>query len=584
MRLNNEDDILKEEFRSSVLQEIEGEENIERKEESLRRYECYKDFTKKYVMQRIADEMGVNTAIDVKNRISNISFCRKIIDKRAQVYKDGAIRIMTDSEGNKLEDIQATVDKVYRKIDANSRMKKVNKFSELQKNCSLFVMPFKDSRSQKWKYKLYPLQSYLYDVIEDEANPEMPLVIIFSYFTSRRNQSLQQKPIDQNGNVSDRSGISISYNTGSDFRLGNHVNETIADSPADEGEGQKKYVWWSHKYHFTTDAKGIITDSGDNLINPIGELPFVDFSIYQDGSYWALGGDDLVDGSILLNLLLTDLFYITRYQSFGIMYAYGKNIPENMKIGPREAIVIKMQEGDPTPSIGFATPQAALDSVMSQIEKYLALLLSTNNLEPTEITSSVSASNASSGLQEMIKKSVNTDDIEDQQQIYKDGEPKIYKIISKWHNLYLDRGQLDQEFASMGKLDENAELAVKFLKPQAYMTEKEKLEVMQLRKDLGIDTMVDTIMRDNSDLTHEEAEQRLLDILEEKIKEDMIKLKDMVVNPNPNPDINQNDVNPKDQTAQDMQMNQDMMNEDMQNESDIQSNDTNANGTKGNEE
>lgn len=560
MRLNNEDDILKEDFRSSVLAEIESQENVNRKEEALRRYECYKDFTKKYVLQRIADEMGVNTAIDVKNRISNISFCRKIIDKRAQVYKDGAVRVLTDNEGVKLEEAQVSVDKVYRKIDANSRMKKVNKFSELQKNCSLFVMPYKDSRSQKWKYKLYPLQSYLYDVIEDEANPEEPLVVIFSYFTSRRTQNLQQAPLDQSGNLSERDRLNITYNTGSDFRLGNGVNEIIADSPSDEGESQKKFIWWSHKYHFTTDEKGIVIDSGDNMINPIGELPFVDFSIYQDGSYWALGGDDLVDGSILLNLLLTDLFYITRYQSFGIMYAYGKNIPENMKIGPREAIVIKMQEGDPTPSIGFATPQAALDSVMSQIEKYLALLLSTNNLEPTEITSSVSASNASSGLQEMIKKSVNTDDIEDQQQIYKDGEPKVYKILSKWHNLYLDRGQLDPEFAEVGKLDENANLSVKFLKPQAYMTEKEKLEVMQLRKDLGIDTMVDTLMRDNPELNHEEAEKRLLEILETKIKEDMIKLKNMVT---PRPEIDPE------------------MNEDVENESDIQADNTDANGAEG---
>ena len=176
----------------------------------------------------------------------------------------------------------------------------------------------------------------------------------------------------------------------------------------------------------------------------------------------------------------------------------------------------------------------------------------------------------------MIKKSVNTDDIEDQQQIYKDGEPKVYKILSKWHNLYLDRGQLDPEFAEVGKLDENANLAVKFLKPQAYMTEKEKLEVMQLRKDLGIDTMVDTIMRDNPELSHEEAEERLLEILEEKIKEDMIKLKDMIAPPNGAA------VKPQDQASEDM--NEDMnddMNEGVENESNIQSKNSNGNSTEG---
>jgi len=407
-------------------------------------------------------------------------------------------------------------------------MKKTNTFSELAKNCLIFVKPYQCTESKKWKYKLAPLQSYLYDVIEDENNPEKPLVVIFSYFTSRNPQPLSSNPagILPSGQVGAHYGTQKGF---SDFRIGDKKDQTIADSPSDEGQSNREFVWWSHNFHFTTNIKGEIIKAEENLENPIHTLPFVDFSMYQDGNYWAVGGDDLIDGAILLNLLLTDLYYIARYQGFGVFYAFGKNIPEKIKIGPREGIILKVNEGEPTPQVGFATPTTQIDMHMQMIEQYLALLLSTNNLEPNEITGQLSAVSAQSGIQEIIKKSVNTDDIEDQQQIYRDGEPVLYKIIAKWHNLYLDRGQLDDEFARIGRLDENLRMILNFNKPQAYMTEKEKLDVIKQRKDMGLDSMIDSIMRDNQELTLPEAEERLKKILEEKLIESSMKIREMIM-------------------------------------------------------
>lgn len=527
MKLTDEVQILDIDIRAQILEEIEGPENISRKEESLRRYECFKDFTKKYVLQRIESEMGADTAIDVRNRVSNISFTRKVVDKRAGVYRDGVKRILIDQNGKRTDDSQEQVGGVYRLVNANSQMKKTNKFSELQKNCLVFAKPYQCSVSKKWKYKLVPLQSYLYDVIEDANDPEKPLIVIFSYFTSRQPASISSNPagIVPTGQVGAHYGKPVGF---SDFRLGDKKDQTIADSPSDEGEAVKEYVWWSHNFHFTTDQKGNIIKAEENLENPIRMLPFVDFSMYQDGNYWALGGDDLIDGSILLNLLLTDLYYIARYQGFGVFYAFGKNIPEKIKIGPREGIILKVNEGEPTPQVGFATPSTQIDMHMQMIEQYLALLLSTNNLEPNEITGQLSATNAQSGIQEIIKKSVNTDDIEDQQQIYKDGEPRLFNIIRAWHNLYLERGQLDEEFAQFGRIDENLSMILSFNKPQAYMTETEKLDLIQKRKDMGLDTMLDSIMRDNQEMTMDEAKERLKKILEEKLIESSMKMREMI--------------------------------------------------------
>ena len=63
-------------------------------------------------------------------------------------------------------------------------------------------------------------------------------------------------------------------------------------------------------------------------------------------------------------------------------------------------------------------------------------------------------------------------------------------------------------------------------KPEVFTSEKEKLEVIQMRKDLGLDTMLDTIKKDNPHLTDKEAESKLKELLEQRIDESRSKMKE----------------------------------------------------------
>ena len=56
MKIKTEDDLLKIEVRQRIIAEIRGPENITRKRESKKRYECYKDGTKKYVIQSLSKD------------------------------------------------------------------------------------------------------------------------------------------------------------------------------------------------------------------------------------------------------------------------------------------------------------------------------------------------------------------------------------------------------------------------------------------------------------------------------------------------------------------------------------------------
>ncbi len=506
-----EEQILEQDFRKKVIEEILGPENTERKKNMKQRYDVFKDGTKQYVLDRLQKEIGPDDFEEAKYRVANISLTRKIIDKKAMVFKDGANRTVEDSPETE-EQVASYVDW----LNHNTKMKKVNKYLELFRNCAYGALPYLDPISGLWKIRSQVLAPYLYDVIEDTENPEIGRVWIFSYFLDDSSSSV--KPPNHSGLRSNNRGLN--------FRYGDDVDQIIADSPDDAGSNRMEFVWWSTKYHFTTDVKGeyVTGENKGNVDNPIGMIPYCNFAKDQDGQFWAIGGEDLIDGAILINQLLTDLYFVAKLQGQGIFYLIGPNVPETVKVGPSDAILMKTKEGDPDTQIGFASSAPPIESHMKMIEQYIALLLSTNNLEPGTVRGELSAVSAASGIQEMIRMSENIDDIEDQREVYRDNEPKIFEVIFRWHNMLLDRGVAHDDLKELGVFDLSQVVSLDFPEAKRVMSDKEKLEILEKRKDLGIDSAIDTIMRDNPDLSREEAEDKFKRVLEDKLKYNSLKL------------------------------------------------------------
>lgn len=505
MRLKNEEDLLNIEFRKMVIKEIIGRENVERKKQMKKRYDIFKDGTKPYVIDLMKKEIG-SAFEEAKYRIANISLLRKIIDKKAMVYKDGATRECETEANHEL--VEYYVDK----LNHNSAMKKTNKYLELMKNCIYGVLPYQSPYDGAYYLRNQVYLPYLYDVIEDDTNPEIPRVFIFSNMVVEDSVS-RSSTMEEAGLRPNRIKT-----TNDAIRSGDGIDQTIADSPDDKND--QEFVWWSTKYHFTTDKKGNIIQGefkGDGT-NPIGMLPFCNFAKDQDGNFWALGGEDLVDGTILVNRLLSDLYFVAKLQGQGIFYLVGPRVPDTVKVGPSDAIIMQTKEGDPDTQIGFASSSPPIESHMSMIEQYVALMLSSNNLEPGTIQGNLSATSASSGIQEMIRMSENIDDIEDQREIYRDNEPYIFEVIAKWHNELVDRGVASSEVSALGKFDLEDKVTLKFNQPTRYLSDNEKLDLIQKRKDLGLDSIIDSLMRDNPDLTRETAIEKFKQILQDKLE------------------------------------------------------------------
>ena len=507
MRIKSEQDILKLEVRRAIIEEIKGAENQARKHEAYKRYLCYKDKTKDFVVEQLLRQFDQSTVEEMQYCVANVSFVRKIIDKLARVYNNGVEREIE-------QDDPATenLHQLEKELDFNTYIRQANKFLKLQKNLAFYVKPCPVAQpdgSNRYTIKLDALNPYLYDVVEDYYDRTTPMAYVLSDFDYLPTLYTTKDPAYAGRAGSDVKGVNPQTNRKDDI---------IADDPDDAKT--KVFIWWTNQYHFTTDETGEII-SGEEILNPIGELPFQNFALDQDGQFWARGGQDLIDGSILINSVMTHNQHVAITQGYGQFYMRGKNLPRNIKVGPSKAILMEYQEGEPVPELGFATASPQIDALRGLVESYIALLLTTNNLSTSSVSSSLNGQAAApSGIAMVIDKAESMEDVNDQRQIFIDNEPAIWRKINKWLAVYGDAMVDGLRGLSLPDNFEES-FVIHFNEAAVILSEAEKLANLKARKELGIDSMIDLIKRDNPQMSDEAAKDKLEDILEEAILAEM---------------------------------------------------------------
>jgi hypothetical protein len=519
MRIKHEDEILDPVVRKQIIEEIEGDENKCRKAEAFKRHQVYKDETDYFVIELLKKKFKPETVAQMSYAISNVSLVRKAIDKLARVYAHGVNRKIKDSEEdtNKLQELE-------KELDFNTAMKTLNRFLKLQRNCAMYVKPcpyYDKDGNEKNDIKLMPLAPYLYDVVEHYYDRTSPMCFILSNYDY---EGLNYTSLDPAAPI-----VRFGNSTQPKLR-GDGKDQLIADNKEDEGqeESKKQYIWWTDKYHFTTIGSKIIDpETGEQIdpsaddpriLNPIETLPIDDFAIDRDNSFWAKGGRDLVHGGILVNSLISNYHHIGVEQGYGQIVITGEKgtIPQNIPMGPTNAVVLEHGQDQQPPSFEFKTSGAPLTELMRMVEMYVALILTTNNLSTSGVSTQLEGTTAPSGIAMMIDKAESMEDVQDQRQIFLDEEPEIWGIVNRWLHLFSQDGSLNEELIDL-QLPEDFEMVIQFNEQQSIQTEAEKLANIKMRKELGINTMVELIKKDQPNLSDQEAEAKLKTILEEKI-------------------------------------------------------------------
>ncbi len=493
MRIFTEADVLDQGFRAKVISEIKSQSNQARKREALKRQECYRDNTIKHVMKSLK-ELGLkhDTLNVMQNHASNISIVKKVVNKKARSYRGQVIR----SAGDDVVTTQVTA--LAAALGLNDQLKKADAVTELQNNSALFILPERTPEGRA-RLRATVLGPWQYDVIEDARNPERAAAIILSEYvddqTQRSFNTSQVQALDAESTV-----------------IGDQI---IAQGPGiTEMKKGETFIWWTDSYHFTTDDSGVIINSisPEGLLNPIGMMPAVTIDKNQDGNYWGAGGQDLVDGAILVNLMATDMNAIMYMQGWGQLVISGPNIPTEYHVGPHTALVLETREGQTAPTVELVSNNPPIDSWLKVIEQYVALLLSTNDLSTSAVSMRLDASSFPSGIAMLVDKSEAVGSIDDRRQSFAKAERRIWKITGAWSQLYGAAGQLDGEFDEIGMIPTDLDVSVRYQGEEQIVTEKEKLDIMKMRKDLQLVTHLDLIMADNPNMTREEAQAKLNEI------------------------------------------------------------------------
>jgi hypothetical protein len=520
IQVSNEQQVVSDEkLRKAIIEDINGVENLKRKAESFRRHQCMKDQTKVYVIEELMKQFDPETVREMNYSLANVSFGRKIIDKLARVYSNGCQR-RADPEA-----AQEQLDNLVKEMAFNKTMKTVNRYLRAHRNTIAGVVPVRNTSSVEPEYrlKLMAFQPHLYDIIEDPEDRESPMWVILSHYRANAAPAVSMNPAKEGRGLT----------TIQKPRVGDGKDQLIADKKEDENASEDEYyIWWSKHYHFTTNQRGEFVPMGhelqpgvvtmDDILNPIQHLPWVNFAIEQEGSFWAEGGSDIFDGAVRLNSMITNTDHIGVTQGYGQFYMKGKNLPRFIKAGVNKSILLEYEKDDPVPDIGFASSSPKLQELKEQIVMYVALLLTTNNLSTRSVQTQLgSGESVASGISLIIDKAESIEDVQDQRDIFQDNEPELWKILQKWQTVYKD--QLDEPFR-VNMLPDGIDVDLKFNDARPIMSEKEKLEVIEMRQKLGINRAVELLILDDQSLTEKEAEEKLMAITLEKIKNSMSSL------------------------------------------------------------
>ena len=403
-------------------------------------------------------------------------------------------------------------------LNVTQQFKKGDEYRNLSRNATMFIHPIQEYQEEgfdgfmrnMFSLTVRTLHPHLYDVIPDAQNREKARCMILSEFPAG-------SPYPLEGAATWDGNSRTGYTNGQGG--GDGVDQQIANSRSDHGAGERHYIWWTQKYHITTDCEGKIVAERTPFMakNPIDRLPFVNLAMDQDGEFWGEGGDDVIDGSILVNVFMTDAASILNMQGWGQPVLKGNMLKGGTyETGPQNMLELNYKIDDPVPSYEIVSTEPHTELWIRIMEVYIALLLTTNNLSPRNIQGKLDASSVASGIAKMIDESESTDDVTDAQGYFIQREKEFWGIASEWLEVFRAAESLIPELESLPEFD-GSEVNVKFKNQGIVLSEKAKLELIELRKKLSINTMIELLKMDDPSLSDTDAEKKLAAIAKDQI-------------------------------------------------------------------
>lgn len=449
---------------SKVTESFNTESNYKRISSDTDRYYIYNGKIKDIIESSIKKEFILpETVRDMAARIVPINITQKIIAKLAKVYASKPIRRPKDLNESDADALSLYIEE----MDFDRKMNHANNMFKLHKHVAL--EPFLSSKGEP---EMRVLPSQTYSLYSDD-------------------------PIDPT-----------------------RITAFIKHIKFDVDKKKQVHEIWTDEDFVIVDGEGnVLFDQMLALNNPEGVNPYgiLPFTVIRetDDLLLPIQDDDLINMNIQICLLLTDLSFAAKFQSWSIFYLIGVN-NEKISFNPNSVISLEHIPGTEKPEIGTIKPELDSDAMLRQVEALVSMLLTTKSLSVGQISGSIQANNPASGIAKVLDQAETTEEREVQVSYFSDAEKDFwYKfahyILPEW----LRTGAIDREYAFPFSTD--FELSIVF-PDQAYsLGPKEELELIKMKLDMGLIGLREALRTINPELSEEEIDMKLLEINKQKL-------------------------------------------------------------------
>lgn len=422
--------------------------------QDYKRWLMFNGSTEEIIKEAISREYAKpETVEELSARLIPINFTNKIITKLAGVYTQEPLRRASDGNVSDTELLEQYIEEMC----LNQRMKEANRYFKL--------------------FKRNLMEVY----VDDEGEPYVRNLPRHTYEVFSYSSLTPNRP------------------------------DVVVKIVRDDRDLMKQVLHiWSSESNFATNGNGDIIMQPDNPegLNTYGTLPF----IYINESSFStdpIPDDDLMRMSIALPVILTDICWATKYQSNSILWTLGDvgTIPSS----PNSVVAMNFGPDGQEPKIGQIKPEVDTDKVISMVQTLVALLLSTKNLSTSTVQAQLTTQNVASGISKMIDNAESVEDKKDQQEYFRKAEHELWELIAE--NMipaWRAAGMLSPEFNK--EFSKNFEVDVFFTEPKVMTSEKEQIEISEMRLKAGFSTLRMELEAIYPQLNREQVEELALEI------------------------------------------------------------------------
>ena len=412
-----------------------------------------------YIEEELAKEVRDPDAFFIaRQRIPPINFCRRIVDKLAKTYVEGAQR---ETENPKDQEL-LTYYSDCMKVDVN--FARADKLLELHKYVAL--EPFWYNGMPKCR--VIPADRFKV-LSDDPVDPFQPT--IFVKYVGISKPSLTEQVSDSGVQINDASTESQNI---CQYYIYTNKEFVIVD------------VCWKDKENYSMSIRDdVMNEFGiTNDTNPYGVIPFVYVRRPDIDKLIPFPDTDMYRMTTLIPRILADLNYAVQFNSHSRFVAIDVD-PDSIKGNPDSLWTLKSVEGEgKSPSITTLSPTVDVVGVSQLIEMQVGLWLQSKGIR-AGATGKPYDAQAISGIARMIEEMDSTQYRKELVDLWTGVEYDFWALVEHLHNV--DWAQREGQEYSYGFSDLMQEsLTVTFPTPQPSLSENDRLVNIKTKRDLGI--------------------------------------------------------------------------------------------------